>query len=81
MLVGNLFRIFIGVGIVAAIVIVVMLSRGSRRFKGSGGRGRMNSSQSGSSKSYTNSTRSNYHGSPDDLVEVPIIEVNDVKED
>ena len=80
-LLGNMFRLFIGVGIIAAIVIVIMLSRGSRRLGGSRGRGRMNSNQSGSSRSYANSTRSNYHGPSEEPVEVPIIEVKDVSED
>ena len=77
---GSLFRFVFFGAIVAAIVIVVVLARGTRRI-GGGRRGKMNAEQQRSSRSYANTTRSNYHGPSDDPVEVPIIEVNDVKED
>ncbi|MBR2522406.1 MAG: hypothetical protein IKE61_04715 [Coriobacteriales bacterium] len=75
-----IFRIVPLVIIAAIVAIVVALARGTRRF-GGGRRGRVNSDQQGSGRTYANTTRSNYHGPSDDPVEVPIIEVNDVKED
>ena len=68
-----IFRIVPLLIMAAIVAIVVALVRGRR--------GKMNSEQQDANRTYASTMRSNYHGPVDDPIEVPIIEVNDIKED